>query len=255
MSVYGDFPTGPFFTAGITKDNSFSYSVDSEGKATVQLTKTFDDTSVTVPFLNQEVPGATNCLVSGFTKKQVSGGFWEVSLNGRGIDVSTPTASLFTFDLINAVADEPIQTHKDFKSMIVSAGLSVIEGTTRGTTGSIITAGVIFANASNSTTASEAITGDFVCFTKDASAGLAGVQSYLRPQMVYRISYLQDSKPSTIATVGTRVTPSGAPTLPAGANWLFSALNYRQIGRSGSYEVTEEYRASGPEGWNTLIYD
>jgi hypothetical protein len=73
--------------------------------------------------------------------------------------------------------------------------------------------------------------------------------------MVYRISYLQDSKPNSISTVGTILTPTGAPTLPGGANWLFAAVNYRQIGRSGSYEITEEYRASGPEGWNTLIYD
>lgn len=250
MSIYGTFPTGSFFSAGITKDQSFTYSVDSEGKATVQLTKVFDDASVTSPFLNTAVPGASGCFVSGFTKKQSDGGFWEISITGKGIDPTTPTASLITYDLVNAVAEEPIQTHKNFTSLVACAGLAIIEGTVTG-----VTAGVIFANASSSPTPSDAITGDFICFTKAASAGLAGVQSYLRPQMVYRISYLQDSKPASILTVGTRVTPAGAPTAPTGASWLFSSLNYRQIGRSGSYEVTEEYRASGPEGWNTKIYD
>jgi hypothetical protein len=250
MSIYGTFATGSFFSAGITKAESFSYTVDSVGQATVQLTKTFSDATVTTPFLNTAVPGAPGCFVSGYNKKQISGGFWEVSLSGKGIDPSTPTGSLFTFELVNAVAEEPIQTHKNFKNLVTSAGLSVIQGTVTG-----VIAGVLWGNASNSTSPTDAVTGDFIEFTKSASAGLAGVQSYVRPQMVYRISYLQDSKPGSISTVGTRVTPSGAPTLPSGANWLFAAVNYRQIGRSGSYEITEEYRASGPEGWNTLIYD
>jgi len=250
VSIIGSFPTGSYFSAGITKSQSFTYSVDSDGKATVQLTKQFDNSTVTVPALALAVPGAPGCFVSGYQKRQLDANLWEVSLTGRGIDPSTPTASLITYDLVNAVADEPIQTHKNFASIVTAAGLAIIEGTVTG-----VTASVIFANASSSDSPTSAVTGDFICFTKTASAGLAGVQSYLRPQMVFRISYTQDSKPSTIANVGKRATPSGAPTLPSGANWLYAALNYRQIGRSGSYEVTEEYRASGPEGWNELVYD
>lgn len=81
-----------------------------------------------------------------------------------------------------------------------------------------------------------------------------GVFTYLQATPVYRYTYTSTKKPtgSALNQVGKISTPVDAPSVSGGRNWLMTALNYEQDGNS--YSITGEYRLSGVDGWDTLIY-
>lgn len=151
----------------------------------------------------------------------------------------------------NAVlSEEPIASHPAFtaatgiySSSIVSAAGNVL---TEGTSG---TGGVIFSEE-----------GVFVGFSKNALNNFFGVQSYLSPQVTFRKTFSKPSSPSTSYTqkVGYIFDnpDNEAPNLVSPRNWLFTNLSWRNSGTStnGLFEIVEEYRASGPKGWNDIIY-
>jgi hypothetical protein len=57
----------------------------------------------------------------------------------------------------------------------------------------------------------------------------------------------------TLAAVGRIVAPdSDFPSVTAGATWLCLGISYQKKGNV--YDITHEFRASGPNGWNTYIY-
>ena len=79
-----------------------------------------------------------------------------------------------------------------------------------------------------------------------------GVTDYLVPRAVVRITRLEGSSPR-LSKLGKIDAPSGAPTLPSGANWMLTgASGTRQEG--GKWSNSYEYMSSGPTGWNSEIY-
>jgi hypothetical protein len=78
-----------------------------------------------------------------------------------------------------------------------------------------------------------------------------GQEYFLMPKAEYRYGYNTPSAPS-LGLVGTRRTPPSAPSLRSGQTWLLTAVVWRRQG--GIRRVTEIYKASGQNGWNTTIY-
>lgn len=83
-----------------------------------------------------------------------------------------------------------------------------------------------------------------------------GVTSYLAPSVTLRYIYTSTSVPSLANIMKTIANPNNAPSLPAGSNWLFSNLSYTVIyvDNAVKYRITEEYLASGKDGWDPNLY-
>jgi hypothetical protein len=80
----------------------------------------------------------------------------------------------------------------------------------------------------------------------------AGITSYYMPTQIFTISYASYARPSKSGDVGKILTPSNAPTLNNGKNWLFMGQTWKRAG--GYYQIQETYQASYDGGWNTTLY-
>lgn len=91
----------------------------------------------------------------------------------------------------------------------------------------------------------------FSGFKKDSD--FEGIDSYLAPQATFRRSYISETIPS-LSGIGTRNTPTNAPTTASGFNWLKSGITASKQGELWS--VSEEWLLSASsDGWNTTIYN
>lgn len=85
---------------------------------------------------------------------------------------------------------------------------------------------------------------------------ITGRDSYFRVGFVWRRHIVQPTVPDYTNLVGYIVlppnTPFPPPTPPAGQNYLFSGIAWRQQG--GVVTVDEEYQLSGPGGWDIDLY-
>lgn len=140
------------------------------------------------------------------------------------------------FQFIGEMMNRPIETHPNFSSTIA------------GTPDAPLVHGCFDGD------------GFFVGFpnnTEARAAKLAGVESYLHPGLVYRATFFT-AKPSLfkLASAGRRtLAPIGFPagvTLPSGCEWLTMAPVMEQYGIV--YKISQDYKLSGPEGVNQLIY-
>lgn len=175
-------------------------------------------------------------------------GLSEVTKTYTGGDSSAPEV----YEVVASVSEEPIASHPAFTvatgiygtSIVTAAGGAITEGT--GASG-----GAVF-DAS----------GGFVKFTNTATNKFFGVQSFLTPLVSYRRIYSYGTAPTAEQTskVGTIYSsPAGSPPdVPSGRNWLLTSMTWRNNGNylssSGQYEIIEEYKSSGPKGWNNGIY-
>jgi hypothetical protein len=166
-------------------------------------------------------------------------GLAEVTKTYIGGDSSAPEV----YEVVASVQEEPISSHPAFTV----------------TTGIYTTAIQTAAGTANVNYDSDGL---FVSFSKNATNKFFGVQSFLSPQVQYRRIYSAGTTPSagitnTVAYIYT--TPAGSPpTIASGRNWLKTSVNIRNNGNektsSGQFEIVEEYKASGPKGWNDYIY-
>lgn len=101
----------------------------------------------------------------------------------------------------------------------------------------------------------------FLGFPSGAPNNLAGVTKYLCENIVVTKEYVTLTQPDDsfeIPIIRTPVLGSNhrglrrLPQIPLGYNWLQTDLVY--TARGNVYEVTEEYTASGANGWNSTIY-
>lgn len=169
----------------------------------------------------------------------------EVTQTYTGGDTTAPDV----YEVVASLSEEPIASHPAFtmpfgvfsSSIVSAAGGAVTEGT--GDSG-----GAVFDTS-----------GGFVKFTNKATNNFLGVQSFLSPQ----VSFRKISSAGAVPTAGTTAKVStiyssitGAPAIPSGRNWLLTALSWKANGNGndGQFEITEEYRSSGPSGWNNGVY-
>jgi hypothetical protein len=179
----------------------------------------------------------------------IQNGIAEVSQTftaGSSTGSAATGADLAIYEVVATAVEEPIASHPAFTQSTSGFASSIVDASGGAVTeGSGDSGGAIF----NSD-------GLFVGFTKTANNNFTGVQSFLSPRITYRKSYTQNTKPSSgiSANLGYIYSnPAGdQPTLASGRNWILTGLNWRQSGKS--YEVSEEYLASGFGGWNNNIY-
>ena len=174
-------------------------------------------------------------------------GLSEVTQTYVGGDSTIPEV----YEAVAQVAEEPIATHVAFTQATGALfGTSIIDACGGSTTlGTQASAGAVFD-----------ADGQFLYFNKKALNNFFGVSSYLTPQVSYKRIYSAGVSPSaTTSNLVSNIITTVAgepPTLPAGRNWMFTSLNWKNNGNGavGQYEITEEYRGSGNSGWNSAIY-
>ena len=169
------------------------------------------------------------------------GGFTEVTTTYQG-DGGINTLQQ---DGSNSTGEEPIATNRNFNvSMDGAPSIVDLSGgrATLGLDGLVTgTGGALFDSE-----------GGFLYFRKQAQKNFFGVSSYLNPSLVYRRAFSTATTPSLTA-VGRIVTPAGDfPSVTSGATWLCLGISYQKKGNV--FDVTHEFRASGPSGWNTYVY-
>jgi len=149
---------------------------------------------------------------------------------------NTPTDSTGEeYSVEGSMSQEPIETHEKFKNISAADWKKW--------------------NLWKNNTKDEALEGwkpDTGAMADLAALYEKGVTDYLVPRAVVRITRSEGSSPR-LSKLGKIDAPSGAPTLPSGANWMLTgASGARQEG--GKWSNTYEYMSSGPAGWNSEIY-
>lgn len=93
---------------------------------------------------------------------------------------------------------------------------------------------------------------EFIGFTDPAFPEWYGVNGYLVAEPLLYVSYWTAKEPG-IPKVGKIRRPPVSVKRPDNVkNWLLIGAPYRQIG--DFFQVTEQYKGSGPNGWNEDIY-
>jgi hypothetical protein len=149
-------------------------------------------------------------------------------------------------DASNSTGEEPIETNPYFQQQDAIGSPSIVEfsggAATLQADGSVVGTGGALFN----------LNGGFEGFRSNAKYNFFGVSSYLNPDLVYRRSFVTDTKPD-VSKVGRIVDPtSDFPTVTAGSTWLCLGISYTKKGTS--YDVTHDFRASSVSGWNIYIY-
>jgi hypothetical protein len=142
------------------------------------------------------------------------------------------------YELDYSTSEEPIETHKDFRTALGGKPGSELHGADFDVNG-----------AFNGFTG-----GPEHPFANDAEEDAwRGVVSYLSPGAVWRKNYTTNVRPTDIGSLGKLDTPEGSPpAVPEGMNWLYVGLTWEQRGLV--YQVRKEWRLSGRRGWNATIY-
>jgi hypothetical protein len=139
-----------------------------------------------------------------------------------------------TYELIATTGEEPIETHPNYDGL---------------TTSQLATIKAYVDNPEGNPPLSPVPAAQELIAKK-----LKGVDSYLCATQTFRVTYASASSPASVAGVGLiGDPPPQAPNLSAGQTWLLTGYNARRQG--GAYEVSVEWRASGPAGWDTDLYN
>lgn len=167
-------------------------------------------------------------------------GFFWVTLEYAGVYGGTDAI----YELCLGVGEEPIETHNLFASSIAGSPSAPKHG-------------AIFLDPQTGDISHDDSIGVFDRFAVMDSGSpnqFAGIQSYLDfNQAIWREKYYTSGRPSDSANVGRIQSPAGPyPSLGGSRNWILQSLNYEQRGLV--YGVTREWKASGPKGWNPIIY-
>lgn len=89
-------------------------------------------------------------------------------------------------------------------------------------------------------------------FQKFMQLTLSGFTDYLQAGVTVRVTDANAREPD-LKSLGKISAPPQAPDLADGANWLLTGVD-ASVDSDGNWEVTKEYRSSGPGGWNSDIY-
>jgi hypothetical protein len=240
----------PVFKGNFPVTLSQSTKYFDRGKVEFSITRAYQIASVVTGIIGTASTSLVNGITVVLTSISVknSGGIAEVVQTYTGGDETAPDV----YEVVASVSEEPIASHVAFTASTGIYTTSIVQASGGAVTqDSGASGGAIFTTS-----------GQFVEFTKTASNGFFGVQSYLSPQVSYRRIFSSGRVPTAGATKQVSTifsTPDGdPPTIASGRNWLLTSLNWRcngnQVTAAGQYEVTKEYRASGNKGWNNGIY-
>lgn len=162
-----------------------------------------------------------------------------LSLKYEGLDPAYQgELPLPVYEFIRGNSSEPIDTHPNFD--VAQTGYP---GAIGGHSG-----------ASENSAYFDPASGIFVNFPTNAGNNLAGTQAYLAATMTFKKTYLDFSPPASLDLPLIQDPPSGAPFphFTGGQTWLYLQQTWTR--RGAVYEISQEWLASGPQGWNTYIY-
>ncbi len=174
--------------------------------------------------------------------KQSDDGSYDVTLHYEGLsDDEKSDDTSFEFDV--SLSEDPIESHPRFDAIAAKYGWDETER-----------AFPKFAPQAKKSG------GALGAQEKPQKSPLYGVESYLAVGAVFRKTYASRAIPSGvlrgIGTIVARPPNIGAFNLPSSGskrNWLKLAPKIRR--RGNSVEVVEEWMLSGPNGWNSDIYN
>lgn len=227
----------------IVTDTSYKQKNDGVIEYQKRILYRGDQTSISFPSIGDNVDGFS---VVGVSVTRTDGAFYELVVKGESVGSSGGggfSGGPLLRDATNSTSEEPIASAVNFNS--ATAGLpSIVDSA-----GGIVTQGNAVTPETGSIFTQD---GEFVGFVKTAKNNLFGIQSYLNPTLNHRRRFSTTSKPD-ISAVGRIVTPAGDfPSIESGRTWLCTNITY--VLRGDTYEVTQEFRASGRQGWNVYIY-
>ena len=156
-------------------------------------------------------------------------GTWDIVGDYFGVQ-GTP-APIYSLDI--STGQEPLETHPDFAGIAGLYGPPPTPGTT--SKGAVFDEDGMFVGFK---------TGEFV-----------GVKAYLNASSVWRETRVSKSRPSSgeLNGIGRIDSPNGNPPTPSGRNWLFGSISYEQKART--FTIRREWLLSGPDGWNSTLYN
>jgi hypothetical protein len=173
-------------------------------------------------------PEHPHCWLFNSTAAMIENGIAEFTCDYLGI-LRDPTD--YQVEFLGTVCEEPIETHPQFVGEI---------GGTMGDP--------------KNKAKFDPETGEFLGFPPDAPEHLGGVRGYLNPACTVRVSWFTQSASSGLWELGEISSPPGnVPRPPGSRNWL--KTNWSRRDYNSVFQITEEYTASGRQGWNKLLYD
>jgi hypothetical protein len=169
------------------------------------------------------------------------------------------TESTPIYELVKGVSEDAIETHPKFLSTIGGKPTAPLHGATF----RFVKTGWITDGATPATEDTGAVFDSFTLMKvgNDDEGNLvsdggknpfASIKSYFNPSKVtWRKTWVSTSNPKNNNSAGKRQTPPGDPPSIQG-NWLNMGFSSTQRGQV--FMISEEWLASGPQGWNSVIY-
>lgn len=157
-----------------------------------------------------------------------------------------------TFSLGISVSEEPIETHVRYKDIPVKEKeliQNIKEGRYREAEGE---ANKYIKNGDSANGAKFALVDEMAI--ELAGKLKKGIDSYVVPNQIWRTSFISKTNVSAakLNAVGKITTAPGAPTVSDDRDWLFIGASVDQVG--DLFNITYEWRLSGPGGWDAEIY-
>jgi hypothetical protein len=165
-----------------------------------------------------------------------------IQLSYAGMNPSQQTTSTPVLEVAFGSNEEPIETHPEFVTDIAGKPSNPRNG-------------AIFLDPSTGRQTEDDTRGVFEKFSilvEGIQNPFAGLSKYLDlTNITFRKKYTTRSRPATAN--GTYLdSPSGAPSIGSGRNWLYMGLSYEE--RGDVFSVVEEWRGSPRRGWNQIVY-
>lgn len=166
-------------------------------------------------------------------------GLWIALVDYAGIspdnDPSEPV-----YELSPGVGSEPIETHKDFTTVLAGTAASPKNG-------------AIFVDRKNGGPTTSTNPTDYEFLKFNPPSDLAGVSAFLEPNNTFWVKrWTQKAKP-VVSNVMKIDTPDGdCPDFGGSYDWLKFPLSMQ--GRGGAWTCEQRWMLSGRKGWKSIIY-
>lgn len=166
--------------------------------------------------------------------------------------VSSEETNKPEYELVLGVESSAIETHPDFDKRIGGKPTAGLNGAMwRRCDNDSDVRGGAFGNATED---ANYVFWKFSNFIGNAKNPFAGIENYLDAcSVVWRKTVMSKESLTELLKAGKIDRPEGpVPRLPGARNWLNMGTSQKR--RGFSFEHTTEWKASGPKGWNRLIY-
>ncbi len=244
---------------GLEWNSDFTASRDDKGKWTGSESFTCKLTEATTLIPSNgtqcQLPGWSFMLVSSVKVSNIEGDLAQVTCeyggfqDGDGDDESEPD---YTYELGITTSEQPIETNHYFHE-VSQEELQIIQNVKSGQLRQVKDTPYTYQNSSDHEYA--------VKFEVTSEIGrelvdyvLKGVESFLQPGQIWRVSFTSKHLPSAsiLNGVGKITSAINAPSVGAGRNWLFIGCNVTETAKV--YSISYEWMLSGEGGFDENLY-